>query len=201
MDYFPRSEAELRDWAAQALNNLPQIAQDMGLDPNDLAIASQHLTNIVNTYDEAQAKQNLWQQSVANKDKAQLDALPELRMFFNNLKSRRNYNVGIGKKLNIIAQKTGEIDFDTLKPEPKISKIADGVKISYKKGVATGAKIYCRRGNESEFSFVTMQDLNVFVDARPNLNNAAAEKREYYLVYFRKGKNIGQQSDVVSISV
>jgi len=201
MDYFPRSEAELRDWAAQALNNLPQIAQDMNLDPAEVSIASRHLNNIVTTYDDAQTQQNVWQQFVANKDKAQSDGLPELRMFFNNLKSRRNYNVGIGKKLNIISQKTAEVDYDSLKPEPKVSKIADGVKINYKKGVATGAKIYCRRGNETEFSLVTMHDVSSYVDTRPNLNNATAEKREYYLVYFLKGKNIGQVSDIVSISV
>ncbi len=201
MDYFPRSEAELRDWAAQALSHLPQVAQDLNLDANDVRNATFHLNNIVTTYDSSQSQQNLWQQSVANKDQAQEVGIPNLRMFFNNLKSRRDYNAGIGKILNIISQKSAEVDYDALKPEPKISKIADGVKITYKKGVATGAKIYCRRGNETEFSFVTMQDLNNYVDTRPNLNQAAAERREYYLIYFRKGKNIGQQSDIVSVSI
>jgi hypothetical protein len=57
---------------------------------------------------------------------------------------------------------------------------------------ATRVKIYCRRGSETEFSFLTMHDVHFYVDTRANLNNSAAEKREYYLIYFRKGQNIGQ---------
>lgn len=201
MDYIPRSEAELRDWATQLSANLTSALQSININPQETQRAQQLLTDIVTSCDDCQIKEQAWRQAAAEKERIHEEAKTELRLFFNHLKTCKGYTLGTGKKLNIVYRRGREIDTDTMKPNPKISVTADGIKIKYTKSVATGVRVFCRRANETNFEMITMHDTNEYVDARPNVNNSAAEKRDYYLVYFRQGENLGQKSDIVTVTV
>ncbi len=200
-DYMPRGEQELAAWAAAYKQQLANQARALNLDPTQVASATQAIDLFLQDFTASEDQKDIYHASIAKKDTSKAAMVTLLRLQANLIKNSPTYTESAGAMLGIIPNEPTTANSNTLKPIPKISKSVQGVSISYVKKRMDGALLYCRRGNETTFTLLDKFTRNVCEDRRPNLNNAPAELREYYLVYFKNDQPIGQASDVTSITV
>ena len=163
----------------------------------DMNAAGQKLITAI---DDAAVKEAAHRASVAHKNQVKVQELAEFRVLVKSFKLLPNYTTAVGKAFNFVGTEH-IVDYSTLKPAPKATKTIKGIAISYTKGATDGAIIYCRRGSETIFTRLEKVTLSSYTDTRPNLNNAAAEQRDYYLVYFKADQEIGIASDICTIKL
>lgn len=200
-DYMPRGEQELASWAAAYKLQLSNQARALNLDPSQVANATQVIDLFLQDFNDSESQKDIYRAAVAKKDASKTAMVSLLRLQANVIKNSPNYTEAAGAMLGIIPNEPSAANNSALKPIPKISKSVQGVSISYIKKRMDGVMLYCRRGNETTFTLLDKFTRNVCEDRRPNLNNAPAELREYYLVYFKNDQPIGQASDITNITV
>ncbi len=200
-DYIPRSEQELAAWAATYKLQLNNQARALNIDANQIANTNQIIDQFLQDLSTSESQKDLYRAAVAEKDDSKKAMITLLRLQANLIKNSPTYTEAAGAMLGIIPNETSNVNNNTLKPQPKISKSVQGVSISYIKKRMDGVMLYCRRGSETAFTLLDKFTRNVCEDRRPNLNNAPAELREYYLVFFKKDQPVGQASDITNITV
>ncbi len=103
--------------------------------------------------------------------------------------------------------------FDTAAPTSGQAKVAaqtpilklslDGghAKIDFEKHGHQGIHLYCRRGTETEYTFLGADTYAPYLDNRPNLVAGQAEQRDYYAFYMDHDHANGAQSAAFSLAV
>ncbi len=86
-------------------------------------------------------------------------------------------------------------------PELKISLDAGHAKVEFLKHGHQGIHLYCRRGTETEYTFLGADTYAPYLDNRPNLVPGQAEQRDYYAFYMDHDHANGAQSATFSIAV
>lgn len=120
------------------------------------------------------------------------------RSLAGQIKAHPNYTDAMGEDLGIVAPED-----TTAIGAPALKIILDGGSpvISFKKGKSDGIKIYCKRGTETEFSFLAVDTRSPYTDNRPNQTAGTTETRQYYAYYIKADAQVGKQSTVAEISV
>lgn len=200
-DFFPSKDSDLREWLGTFKTNFPTVATQLGLSATEISEIEQ-ITNIFIDDIDAQAQQEQeLKAAIETKNGNREDKLPIFRAAIANLKNRRNYQKSMGELLGVVSRPKPKLDYDTLQPKPKLQTVANEVKITFVRGNTHGVNIYCRRGNETNFTLMVRSYSSPYVDNRPNLNGASSERREYYLRYMRGNVEVGQNSDIVVVNV
>lgn len=200
-ELIPQSDPELRAWATNLLQQLPNFVADLSIAPQDLNEVTNLLTGIVTQIDAVQAAEMAYRAAVDARNTAKDQGLSRMRLHIASWKTRPNYNSAIGNSLGVITSSKPKPVWSDLKPEPRAKKTANGIEISYVRGQADGVLVFCKRGNETEFTQIDKDLRSPFRDRRPNLNNSPSELRQYYLVYFKGDEAVGQPSDVIQLAV
>lgn len=200
-DFLPNKDADFREWLRTFQTNFPNVAAQLGLTAAEIS-EIEGITNVFIQDIDAQAQQEqqlkaIIETKVSNRE----DKLPIFRAAIANLKNRRNYQKSMGELLGVISRPRPKLDYDTLQPKPKLQVVANEVKITFTRGNTHGVNIYCRRGNETNFTLMVRSYSSPYIDSRPNLNGASSERREYYLRYMRGNVEVGQNSDIVVVNV
>lgn len=196
-DFIPKGEGDLYKW-------LVSLKAQLALLPANTLAATQtaamiaFINGLLTSLDKSMAAEQAYHASIDDKNAVKKSSIDGLRGLIKTFKSSPTYTEGAGKALGIIGE-SHATDLTTLKPLPKIKKTVNGVEIKYAKTGADGAIIYSKRGSEMEFTRLEKVTLATYTDNRPNIDGAAAEVREYYLVYFKSDVPIGIESDVVSV--
>ena len=196
-DFIPKGEGDLYKW-------LVSLKAQLALLPANTIAAAQttamiaFINGLVTALDKSTAAEQAYHAAVDDKNAVKKSSIDGLRGLIQTFKHSPTYTESAGKALGIIGENNA-IDLTTLKPLPKIKKTVSGVLIKYAKKGADGAIIYCKRGSETAFTRLEKVTLATYTDSRPNLDGAAAEVREYYLIAFKSDTPIGLESDVVSI--
>ena len=116
------------------------------------------------------------------------------------IKAHPAYSDAIGKDLNIIGAEH-KSSISDLKPLLEISKEGGNIIIKYKKSKMSGIRLMCKRGDETEFTMLSIVMQNKFKDTRPNLETGVPEIRKYCAWYIKNDELIGQMSDEVTFLV
>jgi hypothetical protein len=119
----------------------------------------------------------------------------------NNIKLNAAYSFEMGIDLDIIGTPT-IINWAIAKPtKVKVASVAGSVRGSYLKGQANGARVECKRGNETVFTTFSNVFKASFVDDRPNLILGQPETRQYRIWYLVNDAVVGLVSSIVTITV
>jgi hypothetical protein len=198
-DFMPDSDPALLQWLGilktQAIGLPTSVLSAAQL--TALTASVDHLIGKIQLSDTAESA---FHAAIKTKNAAKKTDLAAIRTFVQTFKHSAAYTEAIGSALGIIGEEH-TTDFDLSKPLPKIKKTQKGAEIKYSKSGTDGAFVYCKRGAETDFTRIEKVTQSVYVDMRPNLDAAATEIREYYLVYFVKDEPVGLDSDVVSVRV
>lgn len=199
-DFIPKAQGDLDTWEVNFKEKVIAIAQELKLNDDEtkevLLLLDAHrvaYAAMVSLRADAKAATSL-------NNKAEREFLNAVRELANRIKSAKGYTEEMGNQLKIIGSEVG-FDKFTAKPTMVINKDASGVQIKFTKDKADGVYIYCRRGNETDFSFLAVDTASPYHDTRPNLVEGQAEKREYKICYFIDDAIVGQESDIAVITV
>lgn len=202
-DFIPASNDQLDTWEENFAAKLPTHNATVRITAAEVAAVTTAITNHRTAFAAQVSAKATYHGAVEDtraKKKAALTSPGSIRPIAKKIKTSPNYTLLIGQELGIEPIDV-PLNLDNLKPFLKLFKNADGsIRITWKKGFVAAINIYSKRGDEATFTLLATVTLTSFKDVRPNLNGAP-EKREYFgrLVY--KDVEVGQQSDVASITV
>ncbi len=135
------------------------------------------------------------------KQKVAISDLGGVRSIVNEIQESPALTDIIAEDLGIIVEE-GDVYPNTLVPIIKrLLATGEGwVLVEFLKGKAERINIYCKRGNETEFTLIGTDGASPYLDSRDNLTDAP-EKREYKIRIVINDVEVGQFSAVVSIVV
>ncbi len=200
-DFFPSKDADIREWLGTFQTNFPTIAAQLGLSPSEISEITAMSNVFIQDIDAQAQKEQELKAIIETKISNREEKSPIFRAAIANIKNRRNYQKSMGELLGIVSRPKPKLDYDTLQPKPKLTTVAKEVKITFVRGNTHGVNIYCRRGNETNFSLMVRSYASPYIDNRLNLNGASSERREYYLRYMRGNIEVGQNSDIVVVNI
>ena len=118
------------------------------------------------------------------------------------IKAHPAYTTAMGTNLGIIgAEHEAKTNQDLRQPVFAAKIVAGNVQLKYTKANTDGVKIECKRGAETEFTFLDKATKPIFTDTRKNLIPSQAEQRQYRGLYMKGDTVIGIMSDIVTIAV
>ena len=197
-DYFPRNEDALYVF-------LTDFKTKLAAPPAGLVLAPALQTSLVDYCDSmiAAIDYHHSQRAAAEQARKQKDATVKtkgayFRDAIKTLKQSIGYTDAIGAGFGILST-TIVADLAHAQPVGKATRNVNGVRITYTRGGADGVFIYSRRGAETDFTRLEKINGTEYLDTRPNLGGATAERREYYLIYFKHDTAVGVQSATFSV--
>ena len=124
-----------------------------------------------------------------------------IRKFVKILKAHANYNADvIGKNLATEGE-TIVPDYATMRPNLKLSMSGLATLVKYTKKGTDSIHLYCKRGAETEFTFLATISKASWNDMRANLVAGLPETRNYQAWYVMGDQVIGLISAVQTINV
>lgn len=125
---------------------------------------------------------------------------PRTAAIVKRMKAHPNYTDAIGRDCGIIGAESQNNEAE-MKPDLIVSKEGGNVIVKYTKGEAEGIRLLCKRGNETEYTFLAVVTKTSFKDTRPNQNANQPETRHYCAWFLVEDQAIGQCSDEVSVLI
>jgi hypothetical protein len=199
-DFIPSAQADLDTWEVNFKEKVLTVTQELKLDDADTAATLGKLDAHRATYAGMVGKQSAAKAATSTNNDAEKEAVTGYRELVGRIKKAKGYTEAMGNELKIIGSDS-VFDKSAAKPVLLVSKEGSGVVIKFKKNKTSGVHIYSRRGDEKIFSFLAVDTASPYNDTRPNLASGQGETREYKAWHFLDDTIIGQESDVVSISV
>lgn len=147
------------------------------------------------------SKKNEAKSATEENNRQRENSLAEFRRIARQIKSSKTYTTAIGEDLGIIGSDVAEKDTAVMKPSLTAKVNGHEVKLKFRKEGTDGIKLYSRRGNETEFTFLALNTASPFTDSRDKLDSAKPEQREYYCYFFDTDTEIGVQSDVLKVVI
>ncbi|MBK8549591.1 MAG: hypothetical protein IPL53_00475 [Ignavibacteria bacterium] len=129
------------------------------------------------------------------------NAVKEFRRVSKMIRSLRGYSPEMGENLGIVATQSAEKDYSELQPTLNVKAIDFIVNIKFKKQRMDGIKIYTKRGDEKDFTFLDYCATSPYKDDREKLVESIPENREYYATYVMKFKEVGFTSSITKVVV
>ena len=200
-DYLPRRQADLDAWIDNFIKVFPAIAQQLGFTDTEIADLVALLQCHRDTFSAMNSKKQEASAAVAAHESVSKTTDSNLRKAVQRMKTHGTYTEEMGKTMNVI----GSVDTTKLATQqmPELHLTINGGKIiiKFKKQGYQGIKIYCKRGSETEFTFLAIDTSSPYEDNRINLLPGQTEKREYLAYFIDNDEQTGLASAIYSITV
>ena len=199
-DFIPATMAELDTWEVNFKEKIGAISTTLNIDTADVAATLTRVDAHRNSYASMVGTRAAAKASTSTNATSERDAVLATRQLTARIKAAKGYTESMGNDLKIIGTDTS-VDKTLLKPMLTASIEGALVVLKFNKNRTSGVHIYCRRATEKEFTFLAVDTASPYHDNRTNLVAGQSEKREYKAWYFEDEAIIGQEGDVVSISI
>lgn len=197
-DYIPKTDAELRAWLLALNTNIVTQGPLLSMAATEITQLQEQASALIGAIDHASAKKNESQSAITAKDTQKQVSLKAIRDQVGVFKRKAGYSEAIGKLLGVIGQDV-EMDLTQMKPELSASTSIAGVTLIFNKEQSEGINLYCQRGAETAFSFLARDTYSPYVDNRSKLLDA--EIRKYYALYVMDDVEVGQPSNIITVSL
>jgi hypothetical protein len=200
-DFVPKRDGDLDAYELNFLNKLTFHSSTLGIDPAEVANinskVNSHRMSFANVISKRAESKSANEDNVFKKR----NAVNDFRRAAKLVKSLSNYTNAIGDDLQIIGPDKPLKSTDDLKPSLAAKVNGQEVLIRFVKEYTDGIRIFTRRGDETEFTFLVLTTQSPYVDKRPKLISSKPEQREYYAVFFEDIHDVGNQSDVIKVTI
>lgn len=199
-DFIPATQADLDTWEVNFRDKLSPITQELKVDASLIEATLGKLDKHRGDYALMVSKRAEAKAATSTNNQIEKEAIEAYREVANIIKASSRYTEAIGQELRIIGSEHG---FDKVNTKPALLVSLEGgvAVIKFTKDKADGVHIYSRRNGEKEFSFLAVDTVSPYHDNRPNQVPGQPEVREYKAWHFLDDTIIGQESDVVSITL
>ena len=132
-------------------------------------------------------------------------AIPRTRALAQRIKKAGAYTEAIGRDLGIVASGASDAsdaaERDGAKPTFRgTAQPHSEVRLDWVKGPHSGVLVQSKRAGEGDWADLGRDNYSPYVDGRPPLKGGASEAREYRMRYVDKDTEVGEWSDVVSVT-
>jgi hypothetical protein len=196
-NYFPGALALQRAWLVNFKAKIAVYGHILGLTDAEITKKQDAAQAIIDAIDDAEAA--ITASKVKNKAKnlVMKENMTSIRASVANMKTNTAYTQDIGIDMGIVGEES-EFDPDKAKTIVKLTKAPQGVDIKFTLEGCEGGNIYCKRGNETAFTFIKYVIHPHTIDTRPNLDGAASEQRQYYVILVLDDEEVGIPSDIAT---
>jgi hypothetical protein len=199
-DFYPKSDGTKVAFLDHFFTGLGTVGASVGVLPADITAISDQIDTFKGAVFDKQTAKATAQAATAC---TAIDRATEelVRAHVRRIKAHANYTEAIGEELQIEGPEVTVSSPTKSQPDLRtISAIAGEVTIGFRKNGFTGVEISCRRGSETEFSFLARDTEEPYVDTRANLT-AGPETRYYRAQFLNKDQAVGQFSDLLVVTV
>lgn len=200
-DFIPKRDGDLNSFEDNFLNKLNNHAATLGLDTSEIDsvknIIEDHRSSFSQMNSKKAESKSAREVNLMKKDAA----VAEIRRLSAKIKACKEYNAAIGDDLGIIGPDTVFVSLADKKPVLKTRLQGNEVVLTFRKNGTDGVKIWSKKGNETEFTFLAIDTSSPYTDNRAKTDTAKPENREYYAVFFEEDSEIGKRSDIVKVTI
>ncbi len=198
-DFIPRSDGDQLNWLANYSAKLGTHGVALGFTAAQVTAMQGAITAYLSQFNSYVQQKNALEAAAAAVRTAQKNLLRDIRVQAAKSKIAGAFTEAIGDDLGIIGPESS-FDPDTFKPTFKITVQPGTVKIEFTKSETDGVNIYCRLKGQANFKFVARDTNSPYEDHTPLAQAGVAEVREYSMRGVINDAEIGQLSDIVSVT-
>ena len=205
-DWFPRNAAEELAFYQNLIKSLPAIATALKLDAPTAAAAVASAQKFVEArlaFDAAKLAQKAAADTLTAQDKLSEGVARKLALTIRNLPGVTPAQLAQLQMTGVETADATSADARVAAQVPvlKLALDAGHVRIEFKKAGHQGIHLFCRRGPETEFTFLSADTYAPYLDTRPNLTPGQAEQRDYYAFFMDRDAANGAQSATFGLAV
>lgn len=195
-DYVPAREPEQIPWSTNLKAKIATHGATVGLSAGDITTVQDNCDAVKNSLETFEQAKHDFQEASNTKDAEKNPAISSIRAFAQRIKKHAAYTTAIGEDLGIVGDEQ-TVDVANSKPELKHAKVPSGHEFKFNlKGFFAGVNIYKKLPSAASFTFLARDTSSPYVDT------TAIENGTQYYAYFVLGDTeVGQRSDVVTVSV
>jgi len=200
MDYVPKQRTGLKEWLENMSDNVVAEAVKFGGVAGDATAAKALADGLLAKFALTDAAATALDGARNIERSTQATALAGLRAYVRNWKTLPGW-AGSGSEavLKVIG---GADDFDPATYQPKIDASIDAgkIRINWKKKGADGIAVYCRLRGSAAWRRIGTDTEPPYFDTAPLAQAGVPEVREYMARGMVGDEEIGQDSDIISIT-
>jgi hypothetical protein len=198
-DFVPDSAGNRYSWLVNLKQNVADNAATLGLDTAQLAGFNAISDPLIAVYKSVIDADLALRQASGDAQGLFSDKNAELRAFIERLKKNPGFTPGIGAAMKIFTTDNTPADAD-IKPTLIAEAERGHVRITGTKNYAETVNIYMRRNGGSWILIAPKRKRFPFLDETPLAQPAIPEQREYMARGVNGDEEIGQDSDIVTVT-
>lgn len=199
--YLPRNDSALVLWLNNFVTVLPAQAKALSVSDTEVKTASDGAKQLIAAIQTDEQEYAEWQAAVAHSASLKTLFLPEIQRALDRLRCAPGFSTEHSCALMAVPPRSQTALLVDLKPVIKGRYAGGKVRISWTRGPLEGINVYGRRQGDSEWQFLGRDTRPPYDDLRPLPTGTSAELREYRAIGVVNDEEIGQPSDIVTISV
>jgi hypothetical protein len=196
--YFPRSDSQLLVWLGNFQSVLPAKGEALGLSDAEVTASLDEAKALAASITNDEQKYAEWQAATAHTKGQKRKSLPVLQRIIDRMRTAPDFTEEHDKALMAVPP-SREKTLSRAAAKPALRGFFAGgkVRIHYTRGRFDGINVYGRRQGENEWSFLARDTRPPYDDPRPPVG---AEIREYRAFYVSHDEEVGQPSDIVTVT-
>ena len=199
-DFIPSADDAKIIWLTNLRDTIDAHATTLGITTARVTQIKAWCNDLIDEINATNTAKQAWLSAAAAKTTQEATSLAGLRGEINQWKPNPNMTPAISAALKIVGT-DGGFDPNTYKAEiTKIEVIAGHVQIKWKKGPTHGINLYSRLKGQSAWHFVARDTNSPYDDYTALAVAGTAEVREYQAYGVLNDQQIGQPSDIVTVT-
>lgn len=198
-DYVPNTDEGLIPWLTNLKTKLTIYSATLGLSPARAAQIIAWCDASIAALNDTAQKKAAWLTAAADKNTQAKTSLTGLRAEIGLWKKQPTMADAIAADLQIVGA-ADAFDADNFVPDISGQAFAGHVRIKFKKNGADGINIYTRKKGEPGWKFLAPDTDSPYDDHTPLAVAGQPEVREYQAFGVLGDDQIGQPSDIVSVT-
>jgi len=200
-DYFPKKDAELRQWCTTYRTRVATDGPALGLTPAEIADQQQWCDEIIQEIQNVYQAKLAHKSATARKEKTKKDNMRKLRRAAHGIKSKPNYGPGVGKSFGIVGGNKYQPDAQTFQPQFKVKAVGNHVRLDYTKKGIDGVEVFRKITGHEDWKSLGRDSHSPFIDTQPLKIPDVPEIRRYKIVAIVNDERFGQFSGEQEIVV
>jgi hypothetical protein len=198
---YPRSGANLVVWTSNFSSQLKTAGPALGLTAAEVTDIQKQCQELVESINLADQKKKDWRGAGKAAEAQRKATLGPVSKTIARLKTSPGWTGAFAQTLGVQTTTRQTPPLDTHKPVLRAQKTAGRIELRFTRKQLDGVNIYTRKKGEATWRFFDRVRYSPAVDATPVTTPGIPEVREYRLIAISKDQEVGQPSDIVSMTI
>lgn len=199
-DFIPSADDAKIIWLTNLRDTIDTYSATLGISAARVTQIKAWCNDLIDEINATNTAKQAWLAAAASKATQETASIAGLRAEIALWKPNPNMTPTIGAALKIVGSGSS-FDPNTYKAEiTKVEVIAGHVQIKFRKGQTDGINLYCRLKGQSVWKFVSRDTNSPYDDYTALAVAGTPEVREYQAYGVLSDVQIGQPSDIVSVT-